>query len=146
MQPTPEAVLSPWEPGIFSLSVFGLVVLALVAVLLFLSSWLGRQKTGREKSRAYESGIIPTGSARLRYPVPFYLVAIFFLLFDVEGAFIFSWAAAWEQLGWEGWLQISFFIIMLLLGLAYIWRKGGLEWGPRAHKNAESDCRTTPTW
>jgi NADH-quinone oxidoreductase subunit A len=140
MQPTPEAALSPWEPGVFSLSVFVLIVLALVAVLLFLSSWLGQQKIGREKSRAYESGIIPTGTARLRYPVPFYLVAIFFLLFDVEGAFIFSWAVAWEQLGWEGWLQISFFIILLLIGLAYVWRKGGLEWGPTPRKNAENDC------
>ena len=71
MQPTPEAALSPWEPGVFSLSVFVLIVLALVAVLLFLSSWLGQQKIGREKSRAYESGIIPTGTARLSYPVPF---------------------------------------------------------------------------
>jgi NADH-quinone oxidoreductase subunit A len=140
MQPTPEAALSPWEPGVFSLSVFVLIVLALVAVLLFLSSWLGQQKIGREKSRAYESGIIPTGTARLSYPVPFYLVAIFFLLFDVEGAFIFSWAVAWEQLGWEGWLQISFFIILLLIGLAYVWRKGGLEWGPTPRKNAENDC------
>jgi NADH-quinone oxidoreductase subunit A len=120
--------------------VFVLIVLALVAVLLFLSSWLGQQKIGREKSRAYESGIIPTGTARLSYPVPFYLVAIFFLLFDVEGAFIFSWAVAWEQLGWEGWLQISFFIILLLIGLAYVWRKGGLEWGPTPRKNAENDC------
>ena len=74
------------------------------------------------------------------YPVPFYLVAIFFLLFDVEGAFIFSWAVAWEQLGWEGWLQISFFIILLLLGLAYIWNKGGLAWGPTPRKDASSDC------
>ena len=139
MQPTPEAVLSPWEPGVFSLSVFVLIVLALVAVLLFLSAWLGEPKTGREKSRAYESGIIPTGSARLRYPVPFYLVAIFFLLFDVEGAFIFSWAVAWEQLGWEGWLQISFFIILLLLGLAYVWHKGGLEWGPTSRKDAANN-------
>jgi len=140
MQPTPEAALSPWEPGVFSLSMFVLIVLALVAVLLFLSSWLGQQKIGREKSRAYESGIIPTGTARLSYPVPFYLVAIFFLLFDVEGAFIFSWAVAWEQLGWEGWLQISFFIILLLIGLAYVWRKGGLEWGPTPRRNAENGC------
>lgn len=139
MQPTPEAVLSPWEPGVFSLSVFVLIVLALVAVLLFLCAWLGERKPDREKSRAYESGIIPTGSARLRYPVPFYLVAIFFLLFDVEGAFIFSWAVAWEQLGWEGWLQISFFIILLLLGLAYVWHKGGLAWGPTSRKDAANN-------
>ncbi|MFP4390979.1 MAG: NADH-quinone oxidoreductase subunit A, partial [Desulfococcaceae bacterium] len=117
-------------PGVFSLGVYTFVVFAIVAVLLFLSSWLGNRKPGTEKLRVYESGIIPTGTARLRFPVPFYLVAIFFLIFDVEGAFIFSWAISYKQLGWAGWMQISFFIFVLLLGLIYIWRKGGLDWGP----------------
>lgn len=124
-------VLSPWEPGIFSLTVFTAVVLGLVAVLLFLSAWLGEKKPNPEKLRPYESGIIPTGSARLRYPVPFFLVAIFFLIFDVEGAYVFSWAVACERIGWPGWMQMSFFIVLLLLGLVYIWQKGGLEWGPK---------------
>ena len=108
--------------------------MALIALLLFVASWLGEKTSNSEKFRPYESGVIPTGSARLRYPVPFYLVAIFFLLFDVEGAYIFSWAIAWEELGWAGWLQISFFITVLILGLAYIWNKGGLEWGPTRAK------------
>lgn len=125
-----SGALSPWEPGIFSLVIYGILVLALVGVLLFIAAWLGEKKNNPEKLRPYESGVIPTGSARLRYPVPFYLVAIFFLIFDVEGAYIFSWAIAYDRLGWSGWLQISFFIVVLLLGLAYIWKKGGLEWGP----------------
>jgi NADH-quinone oxidoreductase subunit A len=129
-----DGVLSPWEPGIFSLVIFGLLILALIGLLLFIAAWIGEKKPGVEKARAYESGIIPTGDARLHYPVPFYLVAIFFLLFEVEGAFIFSWAIAWEQLGWAGWLQISFFIAVLILGLVYIWVKGGLEWGPTGKK------------
>jgi NADH-quinone oxidoreductase subunit A len=122
--------LSPWQPGVFSLVVFGLMIVALIALLLFVASWLGQKTSNSEKLRPYESGVIPTGSARLWYPVPFYLVAIFFLIFDVEGAYIFSWAIAWENLGWKGWLQISFFIGELILGLVYIWKKGGLEWGP----------------
>lgn len=126
--------LSPWEPGVFSLVVFGLMILALIALLLFVASWLGEKSSNSEKYRPYESGVIPTGSARLRYPVPFYLVAIFFLLFDVEGAYIFSWAIAWKELGWTGWLQITFFIGVLILGLVYIWKKGGLEWGPTRAK------------
>ena len=89
-----EVTLSPWEPGLFSLAVYGLMVLGLVAVLLFFASWLGQKKENPEKLRPYESGIIPTGSARLRYPVPFFLVAIFFLIFDVEAAYIFSWAVS----------------------------------------------------
>jgi len=136
MLPTADlANLSPWEPGIFSLVLFGFLVLVLIAVLLFISTWLGEKKKNPEKLRPYESGIIPTGTARLRYPVPFYLIAIFFLIFDVEGAYIFSWAVACEKLGWAGWLQISFFIILLLFGLVYIWRKGGLDWGPTQTSN-----------
>jgi len=130
-----QGVLSPWEPGIFSLVIFAILVLAIIALLLIIASRLGEKKPSVEKSRPYESGIIPTGDARLRYPVPFYLVAIFFLLFDVEGAYIFSWAIAWEKLGWAGWLQISFFITVLILGLVYVWVKGGLEWGPTGKKN-----------
>ena len=128
-------VLSPWEPGIFSLVIFALMVTAVIGLLLFIASWLGVKKPNTEKLRPYESGVIPTGSARLRYPVPFYLVAIFFLLFDVEAAYIFSWAIAWEKLGWAGWLRISFFIAVLILGLVYVWRKGGLEWGPTRIKS-----------
>ena len=136
MQPIVDSgSLSPWEPGVFSLVAYGLMIIALIALLLFIASWLGQKTSNSEKSRPYESGVIPTGSARLRYPVPFYLVAIFFLLFDVEGAYIFSWAIAWETLGWAGWLQISFFIVVLILGLVYIWQKGGLEWGPTGKKS-----------
>jgi NADH-quinone oxidoreductase subunit A len=131
MQPVViSGLLSPWEPGVFSLVVFSLMAMALIVALLFVATWLGEKSPSIEKSRPYESGVIPTGYARLRYPVPFYLVAIFFLIFDVEGAYIFSWAIAWEKLGWAGWLQITFFILELILGLVYIWKKGGLEWGP----------------
>lgn len=126
-----QGILSPWQPGIFSLTIFVAIVIGLTLVLLFLSRWLGAHRPGKEKLRVYESGIIPTGEARLRYPVPFFMVAIFFLLFDVEGAYIFSWAVAARPLGWAGWFQIQFFIAVLLAGLAYIWVKGGLAWGPR---------------
>ena len=136
MQPILDSgSLSPWQPGVFSLVVFGLMIVVLIALLLFVASWLGEKTSNSEKLRPYESGVIPTGSARLWYPVPFYLVAIFFLIFDVEGAYIFSWAIAWENLGWSGWLQIGFFIGVLILGLVYIWKKGGLEWGPTGKKS-----------
>ncbi len=121
-------MLSPWEPGIFSLVLFGLLVLAFIGFQLFIAHWVGEKKESREKSRVYESGVIPTGTARLPLPVPFYMVAIFFLLFDVEGVFIFAWAVVFRELGWTGWLQMAFFIIVLLVGLAYIWVKGGLDW------------------
>ena len=131
MQPiVSSGILVPWEPGIFSLAIYVVLILIFIASQLFIAAWVGEKKGTIEKLRPYESGIIPTGTARLRYPVPFYLVAIFFLIFDVEGAFIFAWAIAHGTLGWAGWMQITFFIVLLLLGLFYIWRKGGLDWGP----------------
>ena len=129
MEPIPGGgILSPWAPGAFTLIVYAVLVIAFVASQLFLASWLGEKKPTREKLRPYECGVIPTGSARLRYPVPFYLIAIFFLIFDVEGAYIFTWAVVYEEVGWPGTLQISFFIILLLAGLFYVWKNGGLDW------------------
>lgn len=122
-------LLSPWEPGVLSLLVYTGVVIGLIVAILFLTSWLGVKKPNPEKLRPYESSIIPTGSARFPYPVPFYLVAAFFLIFDVEAVYIFSWAVASFDLGWLGWIQITFFIAVLLVSLFYIWRKGGLDWG-----------------
>jgi NADH-quinone oxidoreductase subunit A len=120
--------MSPWEPGVFSLAVYSILVAAFIASQLFLAAWVGEKKRTTEKSRPYECGIIPTGSARFRYPVPFYMVAIFFLIFDVEGAYIFTWAVVYREVGWAGYVQMSFFIILLLVGLFYIWKHGGLDW------------------
>ena len=106
------------------------------ALLLALTRWLGERKPDAEKARPYECGVIPTGEARCRYPVPFYLVAVFFLIFDVETALIFAWAVAIEELGWRGWLQISFFIVILLVSLWYLWKKGGLDWRPQSIRKA----------
>jgi len=129
---------TPWEPGLFSFIIYTLLVFLLMTVFLFLSGWLGEKKKNPEKSRPYECGIIPTGTTRFPYPVAFYLVATFFLIFDVEAAYIFSWSIAFDRLGWKGWLQISFFIFILLIGLFYIWKKGGLEWGPKTRKGPDT--------
>lgn len=126
--------LSPWEPGIFALTIYGVLILAFVTAQLFIASWLGEKKPSIEKSRPYECGVVPTGSARLRYPVPFHLVAVFFLIFDVEGAYILTWAVSYEKLGWYGWMQMAFFIAVLLVGLVYLWTKGGLDWMPGSRR------------
>lgn len=132
-----STALSPWEPGILALFFYVVMILSLIALLLFLASWLGEKKIGLEKKRPFECGIIPTGPAQLHYPVPFYLVAVFFLIFDVEAVFIFAWAVAFTDLGWAGWLQISFFILLLLAGLFYLWKKQGLRWVPGLEKSAQ---------
>jgi NADH-quinone oxidoreductase subunit A len=121
--------LSPWQPGMFSLAIYTLLVVLLLILILFLASWLGEKKPSADKLRPYECGVIPTGSAQFQFPIPFYLIAAFFLIFDVETVIVFIWAIAFKPLGWLGWWRISFFIVVLLLSLFYIWKKGGLEWG-----------------
>lgn len=129
MQPVSlSQALSPWNAGLLSLVVYTGAIIVVIGVILFLTAWLGEKKPRPEKQRPYECGIIPTGSAWFRYPVPFYLVAAFFLIFDLEAVFIFAWAVAFYELGWMGWLRITFFILVLLLSLFYIWKKGGLDW------------------
>ncbi len=131
MEPLPQnGLFSPWEPGVLALAVYTAVVVAMIAAILFLTERLGPKRESPVKDSPYESGIAPTGSARFLYPVPFYLVATFFLIFDVEAVYIFSWAVAFRGLGWGGWLQMSFFIVVLFVSLVYIWKKGGLDWGP----------------
>lgn len=115
----------------YPLIAYTVVAVLLIGGLLLAAWWLGAKTTNRNKMIPYESGVIPSGSARRSLIVPFYLIAIFFIAFDVETAFIFTWAAAWEQLGLAGLLHITFFIVALLLGLVWLWLKGGLEWGPK---------------
>ena len=127
MQPLPE---------IFPLFVYTVVTVLIIGVLLLAAWWLGAKTTSANKELPYESGVIPSGPARRPLSVPFYLIAIFFIVFDVETAFIFTWAVAWEELGLAGLIHITFFIVALLLGLVWLWIKGGLEWGPSAGKHA----------
>ena len=116
----------------YSIAVYTAVTVLIIGVLLLAAWWLGAKKTSHSKQVPYESGVVPSGSARLSWPIPFYLVAIFFIIFDVEASFIFAWAVAWETLGLSGLVQISVFIVILAAGLAWLWLKGGLDWGPSA--------------
>lgn len=119
---------SPWEPGALGFVVFFAIVLAILALILFLSGFLVRRRPTPEKQRPYECGVLPTGQGRFRYPVPFFLMAVFFLIFDVETAYIMAYAVAWPELGLPGYLRMAVFIVVLGLGLAYAWKKGGLDW------------------
>lgn len=122
------------QSEILPLIAYTIATFLIIGGLLSVAWWLGAKTTNHNKEMPYESGVIPSGAARRPLSVPFYLIAIFFIVFDVETAFIFTWAAAWEQLGMPGLLHITFFILALLLGLVWIWVKGGLEWGPTAGK------------
>ena len=124
-----SAALSPWQPGALSLAAFALLVAGLVLVLLLVPGVLNPARTTPEKSRPYECGVIPTPEPGFRYPAPFALVAIDFLVFDVETAFIFTWAVSFQAITWHALAVISAFIGVLLISLWYLWMKGGLHWG-----------------
>jgi NADH-quinone oxidoreductase subunit A len=117
------------EMPVWPLAAYFSVVVLLTAVILGLSYVLGERHKERATGEPYESGILPTGSARVRLSVKFYLIAMFFLIFDLEAAFIFAWAIALREVGWTGFLEMLVFIGVLLVALIYLWRVGALEWG-----------------
>jgi NADH-quinone oxidoreductase subunit A len=109
------------------LGIYFVVVLVLVVMMLGLSAVLGQRHRERATGVPYESGVVSTGSARLRFDVSFYLVAVFFVIFDLEAAFLFAWAVALRDIGWTGYLEGLVFIGVLLAALGYLWRTGGLS-------------------
>ena len=97
--------------------------------MVALSNVLGPRKPTPEKQAPYECGMPPVGDARERQSVKFYLVAMIFLLFDIEVAFLYPWAMALRDLGWAGYVQVLLFMFLLLAGYVYVWRKGAFDWG-----------------
>lgn len=116
--------------GLIPLFVYGGVVIFLAIAILIVSYILGERHKERDTDKPYESGIEVTGSARLRFTSQFYLVAMFFVIFDLEAAFIITWAVAFQELGWVGFIGASTFIGILAIVLLYEWRIGGLDFGP----------------
>ena len=115
--------------------VYGTAVFLLVAAMLGLSYVLGERHKDRARNEPYESGIVATGSARLRLSAKFYLVAMFFVIFDLEAVFIIAWAIGLMELGWAGYIEIAIFIGVLLAALVYLWRLGALDWGPQTGRS-----------
>jgi NADH-quinone oxidoreductase subunit A len=97
--------------------------------MLGLSSVLGERHSQKATGEPYESGIVSTGSARLRLSADFYLVAMFFVIFDLEAVFLVAWAVAARQAGWAGYIEVLIFIGILGAALVYLWRIGALDWG-----------------
>jgi len=106
-------------------------ILALIALMLGLSHVLGQRHSAPATVQPYESGMLPVGDARLRFPAQFYLIAMFFVVFDLEVVFIYAWAVAARDVGWAGYLEMLVFVLILLAALVYLWRIGALDWTPR---------------
>jgi NADH-quinone oxidoreductase subunit A len=105
-----------------------LVAIALAAGLLTASFVLGKHVRNRVKDIPYESGITPTGDARHRFSVKFYLVAMLFILFDIEAIFLYPWVVVYRELRMFAFVEMLVFVIMTLSGFFYIWKKGALDW------------------
>ena len=119
---------------IWPLIVYGAAALAVVAGMLAVSAVLGQCHREGATDEPYESGIAATGSAQVRFDAKFYLMAMFFVVFDLEAVFIFAYAVAFRDSGWIGYIEISVFIGILMAALIYLWRLGALDWGTRRHR------------
>ncbi|HEX5168426.1 MAG TPA: NADH-quinone oxidoreductase subunit A [Cyclobacteriaceae bacterium] len=119
---------------LWPLLVYGAIVFSLVGAILGLSFFLGQHHKERATNEPYEGGILSAGSARLRFSSQFYLIAMLFVIFDVETIFIFSWAIAFRELGWVGYTGVVVFVILLFIVLIYEWRNGALNFGPDGKK------------
>ncbi len=105
-----------------------LVATFLAFATIVLGALLGPRRPTRRKTAPYESGMTPVGPAQKRLPVKFYLTAVLFILFDIEVIFFLPWAIIYRQLGLFGFLEMAVFVLILVIGLVYVWKKGALEW------------------
>ena len=107
--------------------------------MIGLSSLLGQRHSDRATGEPYESGIASTGSARIHFDIKFYLVAVFFLIFDLEAAYLYAWAVAVREVGWPGYTESLLFMGVLAAALVYLWRRGALDWGKRKPIQRQGD-------
>ncbi len=117
--------------GLWPLGAYFILVVILLTVMLFLSYVLGERHKEQATDEPYEAGAPIIGSARQRLTAKFYLVAMFFVIFDLEAVFIVAWALTARSLGWAGYIEIVVFIGVLVAALVYLWRLGALDWNKR---------------
>ncbi len=120
--------------NLFSLAFYTLCVFGICFVMLAASWLLGGRAWGRAKNEPFESGVVGVGATNMRLSAKFYLVAMFFVIFDVEALFLYAWAISVKQAGWAGFIEAAVFIFVLVASLVYLWRIGGLEWAPASRK------------
>ncbi len=123
---------------LWPLGLYFLMALVVAGSMIGLSFVLGERHSDRATGQPYESGILSTGSARVRLSVKFYIVAMLFVIFDLEAVFIFAYAVAHEEVGWSGYVGMVIFVAVLVVGLIYEYRMGALDWEPLRLRRARA--------
>lgn len=114
----------PYFPVVVIFLFAGLVT----GALLLIAEGIGPKRSSPVKAEPFESGNPPKGDARIRFSVQFYLVAMLFLIFDIEVVFLYPWAVLFRRLGFFGLVEMGIFLFVLVIGFVYVWRRGALEW------------------
>ena len=118
----------------FPILVQAIFAIVIAAALVSLSYLLGHRVKNKVKDMPYECGIVPTGDARERFSVKFYLVAMLFILFDIEAIFLYPWVVVFKELRMFAFLEMLVFIVLILCGFFFIWTKGVLDWSEGTHR------------
>lgn len=142
MSTTTAITAHHWAFALFFIITFGLC-----SVMLLGAWFLGSRGKGRAKNIPFESGLDPVGSVHMRLSARFYLVAMFFVIFDVEALFLYAWAVSVRESGWTGFIEAATFIVILLAGLVYLARIGALDWTParsRRQRLSQTEASTQP--
>lgn len=126
----------------FAVYIFGIVFICIF--MLAIPVLMGGRSKGRAKTEPFESGIVSVGGARLRLSAKFYLVAMFFVIFDIEALFLFAWSVSVRESGWPGFIEALIFVSVLLVGLIYIWRIGALDWTSEARRRRIKEASNAP--
>src|SRR5579883_3353290 len=120
----PSSYADSWFPVLIQI----LIAIAVAGAMIGLSALLGRRVRDPIKSMPYESGMKPVGTARERFSVKFYLVAMVFILFDIEAIFLYPWAVIYRELKLFAFFEMLLFVALVLIGFFYVWKKGALDW------------------
>jgi len=110
------------------IAIYLMVAVGFGVVVVLISTFVGPRNPDKVKLETYECGMEPIGPNRVRFAVKFYIIAMLFIVFDIETVFLFPWAVVFRDLGLFGFIEMAVFILILFAGLAYVWRKGALEW------------------
>lgn len=138
-----DAIAHNWS---FAVYIFGVIFIC--AFMLAIPVFMGGRSKGRAKTEPFESGIVSVGGARLRLSVKFYLIAMFFVIFDIEALFLYAWSVSVRESGWPGFIEVFIFVSVLLVGLIYIWRLGALDWSSETRRRRikdEANAKTAAT-